>query len=38
LTSAQIGEVLGKSAGAVRVELHRIIQHVRLLYVQETSS
>jgi len=29
LTSAEIGVVLGKSAGAVRVELHRIIQGLR---------
>lgn len=37
LTSAQIGEVLGKSASAVRVELHRIIKLLRVLYFEERS-
>lgn len=32
LTSEEIGEAVGKSAGAVRVELHRIIQKLRARY------
>jgi RNA polymerase sigma-70 factor (ECF subfamily) len=32
LTSEEIGEVVGKSAGAVRVELHRIIKGLRAQY------
>lgn len=32
LTSQEIGEILQKSAGAVRVELHRTIQSLRLRY------
>lgn len=32
LTSQEIGEVVGKSAGAVRVELHRILNQLRELY------
>jgi RNA polymerase sigma-70 factor (ECF subfamily) len=35
LTSDQIGALLGKSAGAVRVELHRLIRHLRTRYEQE---
>lgn len=35
LTSDQIGALLGKSAGAVRVELHRVIRHLRTRYEQE---
>lgn len=29
LTSEQVGEIMGKSAGAVRVEFHRIIKRLR---------
>lgn len=29
LSSAEIGEIVGKSAGAVRVEVHRIIQELK---------
>jgi RNA polymerase sigma-70 factor (ECF subfamily) len=32
LTAVEIGEVLGKSAGAVRVELHRIVKKLRVQY------
>lgn len=32
LTSAQIGEIIGKSASAVRVEIHRIMKLLRVLY------
>ncbi len=32
LTSQEIGDVLGKSSGAVRVELHRIIKSLRQRY------
>lgn len=32
---AEIGEVLGKSPGAVRVELHRILNHLRERYDRE---
>lgn len=32
LTAEEIGTVLGKSAGAVRVELHRIIKRLRAQY------
>lgn len=35
LSSQDIGAVLGKSAGAVRVELHRLIKQLRGLYYQE---
>lgn len=35
LTSAQIGEVLGKSASAVRTEVHRLLKHLRMLYEKE---
>ena len=36
LTSEEIGEVVGKSAGAVRVELHRIIKTLRAQYKGRT--
>jgi RNA polymerase sigma-70 factor (ECF subfamily) len=32
LTAEEIGAVLGKKAGAVRVELHRIIKRLRAQY------
>jgi RNA polymerase sigma-70 factor (ECF subfamily) len=32
LTAEEVGAVLGKSAGAVRVELHRIIKRLRVQY------
>ena len=32
LTAVEIAETIGKSPGAVRVELHRIIQHLRSEY------
>ncbi|MCZ7547465.1 MAG: sigma-70 family RNA polymerase sigma factor [Anaerolineae bacterium] len=32
LTSEEVGAVLGKSAGAVRVELHRVIKKLRAQY------
>lgn len=32
LTSEQVGAALGKSAGAVRVQLHRVIKHLRQRY------
>lgn len=35
LTSEQIGEVLGKSSSAVRVDLHRIMKRLRVLFEQE---
>lgn len=35
LTSEQIGAVLGKSGSAVRVEIHRIMKRLRLLFEQE---
>ena len=35
LTSQEIGEVIGKSAGAVRVEIHRIILQLREQYQHE---
>jgi RNA polymerase sigma-70 factor (ECF subfamily) len=35
LTSEQIGDVLGKSSSAVRVELHRIMKQLRLWFEQE---
>ncbi len=35
LTSEEIGAVLGKSPGAVRVELHRVIQRLRAACRQE---
>jgi RNA polymerase sigma-70 factor (ECF subfamily) len=35
LTSEQIGAVVGKSAGAVRVEIHRTLKQLRVLYLQE---
>ena len=35
LSSAEIGEVVGKSAGAVRVELHRIIQQLRVRHERQ---
>jgi RNA polymerase sigma-70 factor (ECF subfamily) len=34
LSSQEIGELLGKSAGAVRIQLHRIIKQLRLRYQQ----
>jgi len=36
LSAAEIGQVVGKSAGAVRVELHRIIGRLRDRYAQQT--
>jgi RNA polymerase sigma-70 factor (ECF subfamily) len=36
LTSGEIGEMVGKSAGAVRVELHRIIKGLRAQYKGDT--
>ncbi len=38
LTSKEIGEVLGKSAGAVRTEIHRIIKQLRTQYMQEAGT
>ena len=35
LTSQDIGEVVGKSPGAVRVEIHRILKQLRTLYHHE---
>lgn len=35
LTAEEVGAVLGKSAGAVRVEYHRIIKRLRTFYEQE---
>ena len=35
LTAEDMGKVVGKSAGAVRVELHRIIERLRAAYEQE---
>ncbi|HEY2374126.1 MAG TPA: sigma-70 family RNA polymerase sigma factor [Gaiellaceae bacterium] len=35
LRCVEIGEVLGKSPGAVRVELHRILNHLRRRYDRE---
>jgi len=35
LTAEEIGAALGKSAGAVRVELHRIIKRLRARYEEE---
>lgn len=35
LTAEDMGKVVGKSAGAVRVELHRIIERLRTAYEQE---
>jgi len=35
LSSAEIGEIVGKNAGSVRVELHRIIQELKLNAVEE---
>lgn len=32
LTAAEIGQLLGKSAGAIRVEIHRLIQRLRHRY------
>lgn len=34
LTSEEIGQILGKRAGTVRVQLHRIIHHLREQYHQ----
>ncbi len=34
LTSQEIGEALGKSAGAVRVDLHRAINQLRALFLE----
>ena len=34
LSAAEIGETLGKSAGAVRVELHRIVKKLRARYME----
>lgn len=34
LSAAEIGEVLGKSAGAVRVELHRTVKKLRTQYAE----
>jgi RNA polymerase sigma-70 factor, ECF subfamily len=34
LSSQEIGELLGKNAGAVRTQLHRIIKRIRFLYQQ----
>jgi RNA polymerase sigma-70 factor, ECF subfamily len=34
LSAEEIGEVFGKSAGAVRVELHRIVKKLRVRYAQ----
>ncbi|MFW5691824.1 MAG: sigma factor-like helix-turn-helix DNA-binding protein [Chloroflexota bacterium] len=36
LTSAEIGEIVGKRAGAVRVELHRLITQLRVQYQRLT--
>lgn len=38
LTSDEVGEVLGKSAGAVRVEFHRIVKTLRKQYMQVTGA
>ena len=38
LTSDEVGEVLGKSAGAVRVEFHRIVKRLRKQYRQVTGA
>lgn len=35
LSSAEIGEIIGKKPGAVRVEIHRIMQQLRRLYLVE---
>lgn len=35
LNATEIGKVVGKRAGAVRVELHRILTRLRTLYQQE---
>lgn len=34
LSSGEIGEMMGKSAGAVRIQLHRIIKRLRAQYQQ----
>jgi DNA-directed RNA polymerase specialized sigma24 family protein len=34
LSAKDIGAVLGKSEGAVRVALHRVVQHLRAAYQQ----
>lgn len=36
LSSAEIGGIVGKSAGAVRVEIHRIIQNLKHRYLRIT--
>lgn len=36
LTAVEIGEVFGKSAGAVRVGLHRIVKKLRMQYADRT--
>ena len=36
LNSQEIGEIVGKQAGAVRVQLHRIFKHLRHQYGQHT--
>jgi RNA polymerase sigma-70 factor (ECF subfamily) len=36
LTSAEVGAIVGKSAGAVRVQLHRIIKSLRAQHVRLT--
>lgn len=38
LTSDEVGEVLGKSAGAVRVEFHRLVKQLRKRYLQVTGA
>ena len=38
LTSQQIGEIIGKSASAVRVELHRIMKVLRVMVEKEELS
>lgn len=36
LTSDEVGDVLGKSAGAIRVEFHRLVKQLRKRYIQVT--
>jgi len=36
LTSQDVGEIVGKSAGAVRIEFHRIVKQLRTRYMQLT--
>lgn len=36
LTSDEVGNVLGKSAGAIRVEFHRLVKQLRKRYLQVT--